>query len=61
MIKKEKSLLKYIFLVGLSDKIKEDILENFNESFPFNDLPKVLSYYSIEGINSIFNSIKENF
>ena len=60
MIKKEKSLLKYIFLVGLSDKIKEDILENFNESFPFNDLPKVLSYYSSEGINSIFNSIKEN-
>ena len=60
MIKKEKSLLKYIFLVGLSDKIKEDILENFNESFPSNDLPKVLSYYYSEGINSIFNSIKEN-
>ena len=60
MIKKEKSLLKYIFLVGLSDKIKEDILENFNESFPFDYLPKVLSYYSSEGINSIFNSIKEN-
>ena len=60
MIKKEKSLLKYIFLVGLSDKIKEDILENFNESFPFDYLPKVLSYYSGEGINSIFNSIKEN-
>ena len=60
MIKEEKSFLKYIFLVGLSDELKENILENFNESFSLNYLPKVLSYYSSEGINSVFNAVKEN-
>ena len=61
MIKEEKSFIKYIFLVGLSDKLKEDILENFNESLSFNYLAKVLSYYSSEGINSVFNLVKENY
>ena len=60
MIKEEKSFLKYLFLIGLSDELKKDILENFNESFSLNYLPKVLSYYSSEGINSVYNSVKEN-
>ena len=61
MIKNDKSLLKYIFLIGLSDESIEEILKNKNKNISFNCLPKILSYYSYEGLNSLFKSIQENF
>ena len=61
MIKNDKSLLKYIFLIGLSDESIEEILENKNKNISFHCLPKILSYYSYEGLNSLFKSIQENF
>ena len=60
MIKNDKSLLKYIFLIGLSGESKEEILENKNKNIPFHCSPKILSYYSYEGQNALFKSIKEN-
>ena len=60
MIKSDNSLLKYFFLLGLSEKIKEKILQDIKNKIPNNYIPEVLTYYSNEGINSLFDSIKKN-
>ena len=60
MIKSDTSLLKYFFLLGLSEKIKEKILQDIKNKIPNNYIPEVLTYYSNEGINSLFDSIKKN-
>ena len=61
MIKNDKSLIKYLFLMGLPDISKEEYIKNKNNNTGNNIyLPKVLSFYSNEGINSLFNSLKEN-
>ena len=61
MIKNDNSLLKYLFLLGLPEKTKVQILEDINNNISNSYLPEVLSYYSNEGINSMFESIKKNF
>ena len=61
MIKSDNSLLKYFFLLGLSEKIKEKILQDIKIKIPNNYIPEVLTYYSNEGINSLFDSIKKKF
>ena len=60
MIKNDHSLIKYFFLMGLSDINREEIIKNKYNKLPYNYLPKVLSYYSCQGINALFKSIKEN-
>ena len=60
MIKNDNSLIKYLFLLGLSEKTKEQILEDINNNESNSYIPEVLSYYSNEGINSMFDSIKKN-
>ena len=60
MIKNDNSLIKYFFLLGLSEKTKEQILEDINNNESNSYIPEVLSYYSNEGINSMFDSIKKN-
>ncbi len=59
MIKNDNSLIKYLFLLGLSEKTKEQILEDINNNELNSYIPEVLSYYSNEGINSMFDSIKK--
>ena len=60
MIKNANSLLKYLFLLGLPEKTKLQILEDINKNVSNSYMPEVLSYYSNEGINSMFESIKKN-
>ena len=60
MIKNDNSLIKYLFLLGLSEKTKEQILEDINNNESNSYIPEVQSYYSNEGINSMFDSIKKN-
>ena len=60
MNKKDKSLLNYFFLLGLSDKYIEQIKLYDESNIQMNQLPKVLSFYSNEGNTNLFKSIKEN-
>ena len=60
MNKKDKSLLNYFFLLGLSDKYIEQIKLDDESNIQENQLPKVLSFYSNEGNTNLFKSIKEN-
>ena len=60
MNKKDKSLLNYFFLLGLSDKYIEQIKLDDESNIQMNQLPKVLSFYSNEGNTNLFKSIKEN-
>ena len=55
MIKNDNSLLKYLFLLGLPEKTKVQILEDIDNNASNSYLPEILSYYSSEGINSIFD------
>jgi hypothetical protein len=60
MIKNDNSLLKYFFLSGLSEKTKDQILQDLNNKTLNNYIPEILTYYSSEGINSLFDSKKKN-
>ena len=62
MIENQNSLVKYLFLFGLSDKSIEQLLtDKKNNNFTSNYIPEILSFYSSDGINSKFNMIKEKF
>ena len=61
MIENQNSLVKYLFLFGLSDKSIEQLLTGEKNNLTSNYIPEILSFYSSEGINSKFNMIKEKF
>ena len=60
MKKNEKLLLKYFFVIGITEEERKKIKENKKNNTKFSSNPTIISSYSIEGESKLFSLIKEN-
>ena len=60
MNKNENSLLQYFFIIGAGNESRQNLKNNkYIKEKPYIT-PEILSFYSIDGYTSLFNSIKNN-
>jgi len=60
MKKNEKPLLKYFFVLGITEEERKKIIENKKNNIKYSSNPAIISSYSVEGESNLFSLIKEN-
>ena len=60
MKKNEKQLLKYFFVIGITEEERKKIIEDKKNNNKLSSIPTLISCYSVEGETKLFSLIKEN-